>query len=412
MLPPRPSPPPTVSRHQIPEIDGLRALAIIGVVFVHCTWPTLAPFTLDSPIADWWLPLRLVLESGWLGVNLLFFLSGLVLYLPYARGERRMAGWTDAWAFLRRRARRLMPLYYLSGAITLAFGLSIPFDPTLWRSWLNVAAFLTASFTLTPFTFVPRHNYVLWSLGVEFAFSLLFPLLLWLYARHRTPLLLAAVAIAVGVRLWVATPPAYSVLHWAGDGLLGRLPDFLFGMLAVDLALARSRLFNPVSFLVLGVGGAFAGMAVWHFYFIKALPISAGAFPPLLLDVGFLFGVGFLLTHPNPLNALLRLWPVRIIGAMSYSIYIWHIVLLKRLVLFRPSAPFREPTLEHMPYILSMMPVYLGFLLFLSALSYRYIEFGHRPARDVFLLNRRAARNLTDDADRADQPPPPPPPPR
>jgi peptidoglycan/LPS O-acetylase OafA/YrhL len=369
--------------HHIPEVDGLRALAILGVVYVHLTWNSLGPLAPNSPIATWWLPLRLVFEGGWLGVNLLFFLSGLVLYLPYARGERSMSGWPDAWTFIRRRLRRLMPLYYIVGILALALGPLKPFDPAKSRSWIDLATFLTVTFNFSPATFVPRYLYPLWSLGVEIWFSLLFPLLLPLYLRHRAPLVATAVLVTLGARWWAEIPQSSIALNWIGDSLPARLPDFLFGMLAADLALARSRLLNPVSFLLFGVGGVFAGLAVWHFWFLKALPAEAAIIPTLLLDLGFLFGVGFLLTHRTPLNALLRLWPVRIIGAMCYSVYLWHVPLLERLVLL-PFYSFAEK--------LQALPIFIAFLLVLSALSYRFIEFGHRPAREIFLLQPRAAR--------------------
>lgn len=376
-----------VRPEHIPEIDGLRAFAIAGVVYVHVTWNSLGPHVANSPIAEWWLPLRLVLEGGWLGVNLLFFLSGLVLYLPYARGGRRMAGWSDAQAFICRRARRLMPLYGIVGILALTLGLQKPFDPSTSRSWIDLATFLTVTFNFSPVTFAPRYLYPLWSLGIEIWFSLLFPLLLPLYLRHRALLLATSVLVTLGLRWWAEIPQSSIALNWIGDSLPARLPDFLFGMLAADLALARSRLLNPMTFLLLGVGGVFAGLAVWHFWFLTILPVEAAIIPTLLLDLGFLFGVGFLLTHRTPLNALLRLWPVRIIGAMSYSVYLWHVPLLHRLVLLPPYS-FAEKILA--------LSVFLVFLLALSALSYRFIEFGHRPAREIFLLPPRAARAVVD----------------
>lgn len=373
---------PAASPH-IPEIDGLRALAIVGVVYHHYSWDAVGPLSPASPFAALWLPLRLLLESGWLGVNLFFFLSAVVLYLPYARGERRMDGMAAARAFVGHRLRRLMPLYYLAGIIALAFGVREPFNPESARHWTDLVTFLTVTFNFRPDTFVPAYNWVLWSLGLEIWFSLLFPLLLPLYTRHRAAVLAVAVLVTLGLRWSVAAPFNGLVLNWIGDSLPARLPDFLFGMLAVDLALARSRLLNPATFLLLGVGGVFAGAALWHFWFLGVVPVEASALPTLLLDVGFLFGAGFLLARRTALNVPLGLWPVRILGAMCYSVYMWHAVLEYRLILVR-SLDFA--------FRLQMLPVYLGFLLVLSALSYRFIEFGHRSAADVFLLRSRRDR--------------------
>ena len=107
--------------------------------------------------------------------------------------------------------------------------------------------------------------------------------------------------------------------------------------------------------------------------------VSAAGFT-LLFDLGGLLAIGFLLSHPTPVNRLLRLAPVQVVGMMCYSLYVWHGMILYRLIMVPiPDFPDR----------LAALPAYLAAVFALGALSYRYIEFGHRPAGELFLLPRR-----------------------
>jgi peptidoglycan/LPS O-acetylase OafA/YrhL len=110
------------NRHKkIGVINGLRGLAIIAVIYQHL----LARFTPHGwhafEIGSFNLSLYSFLSNGWLGVNLFFFLSGFVLYLPYSAGQRTMGSMVDVWSFYKHRWVRLMPLYYLNLLIALVF---------------------------------------------------------------------------------------------------------------------------------------------------------------------------------------------------------------------------------------------------------------------------------------------------
>jgi peptidoglycan/LPS O-acetylase OafA/YrhL len=368
-----------IDLNPVPVIDGLRAIAIIGVLYHHFAVGYVSPRAAHSPISELWMPFKLVLQNGWLGVSLFFFLSGAVLYLPYARREKRMENLADAKKFICHRLGRLLPLYYFVGFVCIAYGMKDPFDTDKLRDWVYILMLLTVSFNFHPSSFAPRFNYPFWSIGLEIWFSLLFPLILPFYQRHRNTLLIVAVAITFVLRGISVTPPFSSgALHWIADSLPARLPDFLFGMLAVDLARARSRLLNWGSFVVLGIGGTFGVLALWHFWYLGLVSIYFKIFLTVFLDISLLFGIGFLFSRHSWLGSVLTLWPLRVIGAMCYSIYLWHKPLFDRLFTGR-----KFDFMERM----EMLPLYLGFLLIISTLSYRYFEFGGRDIRSIFRLN-------------------------
>lgn len=365
---------------RLPVINGLRALAIFGVIYHHYTWDHLGPLNPASPIAGLWLPLRVVLESGWLGVNLFFFLSGFVLYLPYALGSRHMDGPAEAGRFLVRRLRRLLPLYYIVGLLSLALGLIQPFDIGQPGAWKTLLTFLTVTFPFFSDTFMPGYNWVLWSLGIEVWFSLLFPFLLPLWRRWPAATLATAVAVAVALRYAGTVPFNGNVLNWITDGLPARLPDFLAGMLAVDLTVRRRAWTIHPGTLAAGILLCLAGAWGWHAWFLGQVPVKAAAGFTLVLDAGFLLCALFLLGRRTILSGILSLWPLQLVGMMCYSLYVWHGLIEYRLILSRS---------QDFAVRLDSLPLYLFFLAAVASLSYRYIEFGDRRAADLFLPPRR-----------------------
>jgi peptidoglycan/LPS O-acetylase OafA/YrhL len=79
----------------VPLLNGLRGLAVLGVVWQHLFWIFNVPGT--RPLEIGWLTLagNPLASNGWMGVNLFFFCSGFVLYLPYCTGRRRFAAPED-----------------------------------------------------------------------------------------------------------------------------------------------------------------------------------------------------------------------------------------------------------------------------------------------------------------------------
>jgi Acyltransferase family len=90
----------------LPQIDGLRGVAICAVIFQHAFSHGIS----HALVAFGVIGFPYLVDNGWMGVSLFFILSGFVLSLPYTGAETKFYDLAEVFAFYRRRARRLLPL--------------------------------------------------------------------------------------------------------------------------------------------------------------------------------------------------------------------------------------------------------------------------------------------------------------
>lgn len=339
-------------------INGLRGAAIVGTVFHHSFFEQFAYGT--GKISTPWL-VELMASSGWLGVNLFFFLSGFVLYLPYCAGKRRFVSRADVKEFYRRRFLRLAPLYTFVWIVSLVFATNIQLNETGF--YKTALLYLTCAYPFYPGMFFPPGNWVMWSLGAEIWFSVLFPLAVVIihrlgWGRGIALALLGALAVRIGGQLiyGVASTP----LNMISDSVLGRLDEFVLGMFAAYLYKNGFKA-SPLH-LIVGVGLFVIGAAVWQYRFLSTLPPVSGAFANDFVDAGILLITVALLTLQHRWIAAIEARWLQLLGVMCYSIYLWHGIIQ---VHFKHS--MFSSAFAYMAY--------LGVVLALSAFTFRYIEF-------------------------------------
>jgi peptidoglycan/LPS O-acetylase OafA/YrhL len=364
------------SSTRIGAINGLRGCAILMVVLHHLFIPYTAARSPHPGEIDITSFFAAFINHAWLGVQIFFVLSGFVLYLPYCTKKRRMTTAADMRAFYLHRARRLMPLYFIVVLVTMGLHSSAVVGSRNW--YLELGGLLSTLFTFSPHGFMPPSNVVLWSVSVEIWFSLLFPFLVLMIARFSiVKVTLASIVICAGFATIGGSIP---VARTGGfmpftHGLFAACYQFIFGMLAcrlfVDGLQNQAAMRRNARFLVPGAG--VTGLAGYAILFDLEIGIAG-----LLFTAGFsalLLGV---IARANPLAALLEVWPLQILGCMCYSIYAWHGIIMNEMIPAEPS---------HLADTLRLLAPYLVITLGLSALSYRYIEFGHqRDARALFLM--------------------------
>ena len=328
------SPVETRALDHLPQLDGVRAIAVLMVLWFHFT-PDVARIAGGPP----W---------GAIGVGLFFTLSGFLITRILLKCRLKMEAAAVTFGrsirqFYARRFLRIFPLYY-AVLLILFF-----FNPTdiRQRAWWDLLYLTNVRFSYWPRGGgeIERH---LWSLSVEEQFYLIWPVLMLLTPRRILPWLVAATTLA-GVA-WRAETyvPHYQIHEWmmpacldllGGGALLAilNMPQFglsrwrdafvqLCGIVGIPLLLffigqrlhavpdARGRLVAS-GFEWLGVGGA-------------TYPITA-------LASVWLIGCaarGF----RGPLGWFLTFAPLVYVGRISYGLYVIHMFVPHALGYFFP----------------------------------------------------------------------------
>jgi peptidoglycan/LPS O-acetylase OafA/YrhL len=302
----------TSSGRFIPEMDGLRFVAIGMVVLFHLngylTVKSAFAGTLQ-PSSDWLARVALV---GFRGVELFFVISGFILGLPFAAHYIRGAPAVNLRKYYLRRLTRLEPPYILALLILFALGIFIQrtaaadLRPHLWASmlYLHNLIFGAASPVMG----------VAWSLEIEVQFYVLVPVLTLLFAipsRHwRRGCMVAVIAVLLSVQfLFLHDSPRVSL------SILAFLQFFLIGFLLADVFVAEWRE-EPKKVLAWDL----AALAGWPllFVFLKSPRFTHWLFPFWIL---FLYCAAFRGVISNRIFA--NRW-ITVTGGMCYSIYLLH----------------------------------------------------------------------------------------
>ena len=353
-----PSGPPRL--RYLPAIDGLRALAVAAVVGYHA-----APG---------------VMPGGFLGVDVFFVISGFLITALLV-SEWRRTGWIDIVRFWKRRARRLLPaLAVLLAVVSVAVPLLAPDQGHRLRG--DLLAALTYS---SNWRFILEHQSYfeaigrppvlqhLWSLAVEEQFYLVWPLLLLLVLRWRSPRRLTVVALALAA----SSAALMALIHTSGDpsrvyyGTDTRLMALLAGA-ALAFSGITARPFpagRPAARRASELAAAIAlfGLAVMVVGVNEFdLPIYPGGF--VLASAFGAIAVATISRPGSRFGAMLAARPLVWLGRRSYGIYLWFWPVL---MLSRPGIDvgFRGPLL---------VAAQAAAAVALGALSYRFVE---QPAR-------------------------------
>lgn len=359
-------------------VNGLRGIAILGVLWHHVAAKPAGWHAID--VGGLPIPWAALLSNAWLGVNLFFVLSGFVLFLPYARGARQMESTSDAIGFLRRRAKRLLPLYYVSSIVILLAARSGWLPRLVVPSDVEMVLVATITYGFTKAYYAPQLNPPLWSLAIEVWFSIAFPILAILARRAgivRFVVVVALVALAarfVGVSSPIFERAHNPYLNPMKDGLLGRLDDFATGMGLAVLWVRRSSLFSEkraAPLLLAGVILVASSAAAWDLHVMGRIPRVVVPVFDVVTDVGLFALTAGAMASAGFARTILRSAVLQIPGKMCFSIYVWHGALNRSILL--PG------------WGLGRFAIFAVVLAGLSSLTYRFLEFGHvRDWRSLF----------------------------
>jgi peptidoglycan/LPS O-acetylase OafA/YrhL len=302
---------------RVPELDGLRGLAILLVLGMH--WFGVTHPELMRHAAFFWL------AYGFSGVDLFFVLSGFLVggILLDARDSPAYFR-----AFYFRRICRIFPLYYLFFSLVILRAVFTTGIPSGDARQLPFYALFLQNFTLafTPLTGLP-HMQVTWSLAIEEQFYLTLPLLIRFVPRQRLPhVLCAAIAAVPVIRILVADQygafAAYTLTFCRADALLlGVLAAWAFRDARAWswIVARRSTLRTAVIALLLGIVFMRAGLRenIYSFGMARMGYSLFGLFYTCLLLLT-------LTRADSPLAGFFRLTPLRLTGSVAYCVYLIH----------------------------------------------------------------------------------------
>ena len=280
---------------RIPELDGLRGLAVLGVFFYHCRTRLVGTPMYGTSL---W---------GWSGVTLFFVLSGFLITSILLESQNEPNYFRNFYA---RRALRIWPVYVL--VLVVCYGKADWFvDPHANAPWWVYVFFVQNLFHfLLPSAIGPT-----WSLAIEEQYYFLWaPIVRFL----KRPWLLAVVLIAALIaspllRLhhhgWIT--PTHTLTHLDGIAM-GSLIALGLHTLALD-----RRMWLIIGCFSIGIG------------FSAASSFTAGtAFLDCALSTGYAGTVLLAIASTgsrSPLNWLLRRGPLPFYGKISYGLYMTHI---------------------------------------------------------------------------------------
>jgi peptidoglycan/LPS O-acetylase OafA/YrhL len=355
--------------HRVPELDGIRGVAILAVVIFH--WVALQG---ESVLPD---RFENLLSFGWSGVDLFFVLSGFLIggILLDSRDS------SDYFkVFYMRRVHRILPLY---GAICLStlllfywhlsthawffWGVAIP-----WYSYLTFGQ---------NFWIVKLHTLgnwqlgVTWSLAVEEQFYLTLPFVIRFASRRALPYLLGVgilLAPVIRVALWFALDPATAAL--AAEYLTPcRMDALLLGVLAAWAV--RDEVYwqwLASHKAVLGMASILLGAGFLELIHKRSGPHSFGmaSFGYTLIALFYLSVLLLAITQSGFVSRLFRFRGLTELGILAYGLYLFHMPVIGLVygLAGKPTPQLRGPATFALTFV-------GGLLLFgLVRLSWLYFE--------------------------------------
>lgn len=335
-----------------PDIDGLRAVAVLSVVLYHAGLP--------------------VLPGGFVGVDIFFVISGYLITRIIAReiAEDRFSILT----FYERRTRRIFPALFVmlgvcvaaAGLITLpaefeSFGNSLA-AATLFVS--NIYFWQTADYFGGPAHLQPLLH--TWSLAVEEQFYIVLPLLLLALTRwahsHLIRWLLALTVLSFALSVWAVAEKPNAAFYL----LPARFWELMVGAL---LALGAFPAIRSRALAETATAFGFTLIATAVLSFSSATPFPGWAALLPVVGAALIIHAGSLWPETMIARALGRP-PVVFIGVVSYSFYLWHWPLLTFARISRGEALTGTE---------AAVLVAISFIL--AVLSWRFVETPFRQRR-------------------------------
>ncbi|MCA1670029.1 MAG: acyltransferase, partial [Thermomicrobia bacterium] len=401
---------PSSAGTKVPYLDGIRAIAVIFVVLAH-VWALSGTPEVNVGNVFGGQPIRLAPYFGtmFVGVDLFFVLSGFLLSQYWFRADFEHRPRPSNRPYFRSRLFRIVPAYYVCIIALLLFLTPFLIPPSFVYSKMGAFIF-SAHLTFTQYLFpISAADYniagSLWTLTMEMIFYIVLPWAVILFLRNRWIVTLPLLALATLGWLYLCRHSLGSLVSYdtntvarygvtqtmIRDFLARQFPaffvDFGVGIVAANLywqfktKTAAYRLLKYLLVQWMGTLYFFLGCGV-VVYSMNRLATHEGPISYYLKNisvaVGFVLMIAGMMAGSNWLQALFSIAPLRFIGIIGYSIFLWHMPLIYLFNKYPAIAAL--PPGERFARVLLLTSVAV---LILGALSYLFVE------KPFILMSRR-----------------------
>jgi peptidoglycan/LPS O-acetylase OafA/YrhL len=318
----------------LPALDGIRALALVSIWAFH-NWQQ-AWIDIDLHIGGWNYPLGNLQRKGFLALEVFFTLSGFCLFYPIARHLLEGARDFNAKDFYLKRARRILPPYFiLMGAVLVFPMLSGSTFPPPPAGEMLQKVLVNATFTETVFQIGDGvFSSTAWTLCIEVQFYVVTPLIVWLYKKRPVATCLALIAVANASKfLLIFAEDGFA--FWQRNFVVSYMDMFALGMLAAYALVWLRRRYDAGAYRPFMTAASLLCLPlIWQFH---QWPWRPG-FPPQL-DCDYYWYV----VYRTPYSLVLVLWIVStclaherlsrkvygnrafvFLSGISYPFFLWH----------------------------------------------------------------------------------------
>ncbi|MEN9742212.1 MAG: hypothetical protein RLZZ65_17 [Bacteroidota bacterium] len=358
----------TSSGNFIPELDGLRFIAIASVVLYHLRGFILVKDNHAYTDRFDYSILLNYLSHARLGVPLFFVISGFILGLPFANWHLLKEGPVKLKNYFFRRLTRLEPPYII--VMTLLFFGFVFIDKkfSLDEGLGSYLASLTYSHNII-YNVSPKLNGVAWSLEVEIQFYLLAPLLAYLFSiknvKVRRLILVGIILGSLGFNQFHFNPFPFI-------SLINCLHYFILGFLLVDLYVSKTY-FIPKTKYDKIIGLIFF-LLIW-LYDAKDFEGYAVRYGWRIVQLASIFFFYYYVLFNQTYRFFSFKW-ITGIGGMCYSIYLLHSPIIGLIGNPLMKFQFSDFSFINIPIFTAIL---IGAILCVSAAFYLLIE---RPCMD------------------------------
>ncbi len=326
----------SVDTQHVGVLDGVRALAVLGVLWFHFWQQTWLMPVYRTPFLQWMGVERInpdvLRRVGYLFVDMMLLLSAFLLYLPYARNRFCGTPTDRTGTFFRKRVARIVPSYVF--AVIVMFAVAVAkgsYSGKAGFAFKDLLTHLTFTHTLFNDTYLfTMITGVLWTVSIEAVFYLIFPLLA--KAFRLNPILTYATMTLIGLWFTFDIAPALGETRVMVNRFLTFLPVFANGMMAAYLYVwYAKKVKHKVIPSIFGTAAAAAAVYLTVCLFTDCVKTGVVGNQqiwqmqyrtPLSLVFGILI-LGFAISA-KPIRKLLDNRVLAAIAAVSYNLYLWH----------------------------------------------------------------------------------------